>query len=166
MGAGTERYPAPAVEYPIERSGRLAAVLLLLHVGSLAILAAWLLRDAGALRAAVLPVLLVWSAAAALGAHFWMRQPVGRLAWDGTAWQLRRAAGGSAAQALGPTVVVQLDLQRQMALAFPQAAPPVWLFVEQRQQSVRWLDLRRAVYSRPNAARPSPASCQHGERMP
>jgi len=49
-------------------------------------------------------------------------------------------------------VVIQLDLQRRMALAFPEGHPAVWLFVERSQDAARWLDLRRAVYSRATAA--------------
>ena len=166
MGAGTERYPAPAVEYPAARSARLAAVLVVLHAGSLAIVAAWCLLGAGTLRIAALLVLLLWIVAAALAARFWIRQPVGCLAWDGMAWHLRTIGGMPADQALGTVVVVQLDLQRQMALAFPHAEPTVWLFVEQRCHPARWLDLRRAVYSRPNAAKPATASRQHRDHTP
>lgn len=166
MSAGTERYPAPAVEYPVARSKRLAGALLALHATSLAVLAAWLWQGAGAQRPAALPALLLWGAAAALAARFWLRQPVGSLAWDGAAWTLSRHAGQAADQALGGAVVVQLDLQRQMALAFPLARPALWLYVEHSGHPARWLDLRRAVYSRPNAARPAPESHRHRERAP
>lgn len=160
MSAGTARYPAPAVHYPVGRSRTLAAVLALVQLGSLAILTAWLLHGAGAARSAMLASLLLWASVAALALRFWIRLPVGALSWDGEGWQLRRATGSPAEQALGEFVVVQLDLQHHMALAFPAARPGVWLLVERQREPARWLDVRRAVYSRPSAARPAPVGIQ------
>lgn len=160
MGAGTARFPAPAVQYPLGRSRALAALLALLHFASLVILVAWLMQGAGAERAALLPSALLWAAAMALSLRFWQRLPVGTLAWDGSGWQLHRPTGAPLALALGEVVVVQVDLQHHMALAFPAARPAVWLLVERRCDPVRWLDLRRAVYSRPSAGAPEPAGGQ------
>jgi hypothetical protein len=56
-------------------------------------------------------------------------------------------------------VVLQLDLQRWMAVSFPEARPTVWLFVQRSEDAVRWLDLRRAVYS-PATASLSEAAAQ------
>lgn len=160
MGPGTARYPAPAVHYPVGRSHRLAVLLVLLHLGSLAVLAAWLLQGAGAERTALLPSLLLWAVAMALSLRFWQRLPVGTLAWDGSGWQLHRPTGAPVDLALGKVVVVQVDLQHHMALTFPAARPAVWLLVERTREPARWLDLRRAVYSRPCAAEPAPAGTQ------
>ncbi|MGP1628802.1 MAG: hypothetical protein ACTS8S_14090 [Giesbergeria sp.] len=160
MSAGTERYPAPSVEYPVGRSNSLAVALLLVHAGSLVVLWAWGLQGCGAQHLALVPSLLIWLASAVLAARFWAQQPVGALVWDGANWQLRKAGGTPALQTLGGAVAVQLDVQRQLVLVFPGASPAVWLLVEQKRQRERWLDLRRAVYSRPNAASPAFAGTQ------
>ena len=160
MSAGTVRYPAPSVYYPIGRSRTLAAVLALVQLGSLAILVAWFLHGAGAARSPMLASLMLWASVAALALRFWMRLPVGTLGWDGEGWQLHRATGSPAEQSLGEFVVVQIDLQHHLALSFPAAHPGVWLLVEQQREPARWLDMRRAVYSRPSAARPAPVGTQ------
>ncbi len=155
MSAGTARYPAPAVQYPVGRSRGLTAFLTLAHLISLAVLVLWLIEGAGADRTAMAPSLLIWCATAAIAARFWSRLPVGDLIWDGEHWIFRRAEGASKDEALGDVVMVQLDAQRCMALAFPAAHQTRWLFVERQCEPARWLDLRRAVYSRPSAARPA-----------
>lgn len=164
MGVGTARYPAPATSFPLRRSPRLGGVLIVLHGVSLMVLAAWLLRGAGPERTWAWPTLLFWFLAATLTARFWLHQPVGELVWDGASWHLQRHAGTPAEQALGSAVAVQLDLQRQMLLAFVGARPAVWLYVEQQHGPARWSDLRRAVYSRPSVAGPVPADDRHTER--
>ena len=166
MSAGTTRYPAPPVTFPVRRSGRMAGALLALHAASLVVLSAWLFLGAGAARAPAGPALLAWAAAAVLTVRFWRRQPVGELVWDGACWQLQRSVGPPAEQALGPDVAVQLDLQRQMVLALAGARPAVWLYVECRHGPERWPDVRRAVYSRPSAAGPVPADRRQAERTP
>lgn len=158
MSAGTERYPAPAVVYPLARSQSLAAALLVLHLLSLVVLWAWLLQGAGAQHLALVTSVVVWLASAAMAARFWASQPIGSLAWGGAGWQLHRTAHPIAVQALGSAVIVQLDAQRQMALVFPGAHPSVWLLVEKKRQGERWPELRRAVYSRPDALRPASAT--------
>lgn len=153
MSVGTARYPAPAVQYPVGRSMGLTAFLVLAQLVSLMVLVLWLMQGAGADRAPMVPSLLIWCAAAAIAARFWSRLPVGVLSWDGEQWSFLRADGVPKDEVLGDAVVVQLDVQRCMALAFPAARPARWLFVERHCEPVRWLDLRRAVYSRPSAAR-------------
>lgn len=158
MSAATERYPAPAVQFPLRRSPVLAGALALLQVAALLVLLVWLNIGAGAERRAVLPALFLWMVAAVLAARFWARLPVGALVWDGQGWELRGAGSVVASQSLGRVVYIQFDLQRHMALAFPEARPAVWLFVERSEDAARWLDLRRAVYSRPTAARSESAT--------
>ena len=154
MSAGTARYPAPAVQYPVGRSRWLIVVLVLMQLASLAVLVAWLLQGAGAEQHVAMASLLLWAGAALLVLRFWSRLPVGTLRWEGACWHLCRVAGPPVDQTLGEVAVVQLDLQHHMALAFPDARPAIWLLVERRREPVCWLELRRAVYSRPSAVTP------------
>ena len=152
MTAATQRYPAPAVQFPLRRSPVLAGALTFLNAAALLVLLAWMSAGAGADRRTAGPALLLWAVVAVLAARFWTRLPVGTLVWDGQGWELQGTGSTAAPQPLGSVVVIQLDLQRRMALAFPEGHPAVWLFVERSQDAARWLDLRRAVYSRATAA--------------
>ncbi len=141
---------APSVQYPLRRSRVLGALLLALLFTGAGVVAAWVgfgARDA-VLSAAV--ALGLWLLAAAGASHFWWRQPRGVLQFDGQAWTLGPTAksfSGPLALSVPPEVL--LDLQAHLWVRIvPSGHSSQWLWLERSSQPERWMDLRRAVYSR------------------
>ena len=141
---------APSVQYPLRRSRVLGALLLALLFTGAGVVAAWVgfgARDA-VLSAAV--ALGLWLLAAAGASHFWWRQPRGVLQFDGQAWTLGQTAksfSGPLALSMPPEVL--LDLQAHLWLrVVPIGHSSQCLWLERSSQPERWMDLRRAVYSR------------------
>jgi hypothetical protein len=80
----------------------------------------------------------------------WCRAPRGQLRWDGQVWQWESAGyqAGTPVQALS----VALDFQRVLLLRVEnQDHVTLWLWAHRASMPERWLDLRRAVYSRRRA---------------
>lgn len=141
---------APSVQYPLRRSRVLGALLLaLLFIGA-GVVAAWVgfgARDA-VLSAAV--ALGLWLLAAAGAAHFWWSQTRGVLQFDGQAWTLGQTAksfSGPLALSVAPEVLLDLQAHLWVRVA-PIRHSSQWLWLERSSQPERWMDLRRAVYSR------------------
>lgn len=146
---------APSVSYPVGRprvAGLLAAGLWLVGAG---VTALWLQQaDAPGWRQG-----LAATALAAIGAwtlRSWLRSPSGELQWDGAGWTGPAGAAGGALD-------VALDLQQVLLVRWQAPASPRWLWLERSRCPQRWLDLRRAVYSRArpqalSAARPPGAT--------
>ena len=141
---------APSVQYPLRRSRVLGALLLALLFTGAGVVAAWVgfgARDA-VLSAAV--ALGLWLLAAAGATHFWWSQPRGVLQFDGQAWTLGQTAksfSGPLALSVPPEVL--LDLQAHLWVRIvPLGHSSQWLWLERSSQPERWMDLRRAVYSR------------------
>ena len=130
---------APSVSYPVGRprlAGQLAAGLWLVGAASTFF---WL-REAGPAwgQAAAATALMAIGIMALLS---WWRSPRGDLHWDGTAWT------GPAGGALD-SLDVALDVQRALLVRWQAAPSAGWLWLERSRCPQRWLDLRRAVYSR------------------
>ena len=128
----------------------LGALLLAFLFIAAGVVAAWVgfgARDA-VLSAAV--ALGLWLLAAAGAAHFWWGQPRGVLQFDGQAWTLGQTAksfSGPLALSVPPEVL--LDLQAHLWVRIvPSGHSSQWLWLERSSQPERWMDLRRAVYSR------------------
>ena len=135
-------HSAPSVSYPVGRSRFAGAMLLFAWLmGAMSILAWWAQAQSLAWRmiGAVTVVLLTGIAAA----MSWWRMPGGELVWDGESWS-GSALRGSQADRLQ----VILDLQLWMWVRCSAGSASRWLWVEQSQKRERWIDLRRAVYSR------------------
>jgi toxin CptA len=146
---------APSVSYPVGRprlAGLLAAGLWLVGASATAL---WLQQvDAPGWRQGVAATALAVIGAWAL--RCWLRSPSGELRWDGAGWTGPAGAAGGA-------LVVALDLQRMLLVRWQAPASPRWLWLERSRCPQRWLDLRRAVYSRArpqalSAARPPGAT--------
>ncbi|HYW55991.1 MAG TPA: hypothetical protein VE934_03475 [Polaromonas sp.] len=139
----------PAVVYPLRRS----------RVSGLLLVATWL---AGAV------VFLLWwgtatvfdwrqsSAGAALvlggviAGWGWKNSPDGQLRWDGQVWCWQGPEGHASTPALELSVAI--DFQQVLLLKLKNHDNAVcWLWVERQAQPERWMDLRRAVYSRRRA---------------
>ena len=128
----------------------LGALLLAFLFIAAGVVAAWVgfgARDA-VLSAAV--ALGLWLLAAVGAAHFWWSQPLGVLQFDGQAWTLGQTAksfSGPLALSVPPEVL--LDLQAHLWVRIvPIGHSSQWLWLERSSQPERWMDLRRAVYSR------------------
>jgi len=139
---------APAVTYPVGRP-QLAAMLAstLWLAGLAATLAWWADADAAGWRQAAAALALAGSGAWALAS--WLRSPAGELRWNGLEWTTPR--GGTAA-----ALDVALDLQQVLLVRCPGTRSAGWFWLERRRCPQRWLDLRRAVYSRARPQAPPP----------
>ena len=141
---------APSVQYPLRRSRVLGALLLALLFTGAGVVAAWVSSGARDVVLSAAVALGLWLSAAAGAAHFWWSQPRGVLQFDGQAWTLGQTAksfSGPLALSVPPEVL--LDLQAHLWVRIvPIGHSSQWLWLERSSQPERWMDLRRAVYSR------------------
>ena len=147
---------APAVQYPLRRSLALAVVLgCLLCIGA-GSLAAWLVQGAPRHQGVAIAASGVWLVTAACALQFWWQQCAGTLSWDGAVWVLDDGRGNGEPRALDGPPTVYLDLQSHLwVCASLRGNPRVWLWIERSYLPERWMDLRRAVYSRAKPGAPS-----------
>ncbi|MBT9514001.1 MAG: hypothetical protein IV104_16805 [Acidovorax sp.] len=139
----------PAVQYPLRRSLALGAVLVGLLLAGAGVLAAWVLGGVRSPLVVGTAAAGLWLTAAACALHFWLRQFVGVLRWDGQAWTQEGGPEGKIFWALSRPPEVILDLQTHLWVrAFPLGHRGIWLWLERSSQPERWMDMRRAVYSR------------------
>ncbi|MGQ2978596.1 MAG: hypothetical protein ACT6Q9_02760 [Polaromonas sp.] len=140
---------APPVAYPLGRSHFQGVALALVWLAGVAVTILWWLVAPGfdwrigvALAAVALAGVAAW-----LG---WRSAPVGQLHWDGQVW--RRESPDCPAGTPVLALTVALDLQRSLLIRLhtPDHAG-LWLWVHRAAFPERWLDLRRAVYSRRKA---------------
>ena len=145
MAASPSRYQAPAVRYPVVRSRQLGSLLLVLSaLGLSACLAWWRWTDVA--LAAALAALATWGAATLLAWRFWWCSPTGVLVWDGRNWALDCPGQ----EAIAGALTVHLDVQRSVWVSLtPAHGAYWWLWLEQSWDAARWMDVRRALYSRP-----------------
>ncbi|BEP92824.1 hypothetical protein GmRootA79_12080 [Acidovorax sp. A79] len=164
MDVTSSRRP-PAVLYPLRRSRALGCVLAGALLAGAGGLGAWFFRGSGA--GSLWPVLAgggLWLVAAASALHFWVHQLSGAIRWDGQSWALESGQPGDTLAALSASPEVLLDVQSHLWLhARPAGRGRIWLWLERSTQPERWMDLRRAVYSRPrpgagNADETAPAA--------
>lgn len=147
---------APAVQYPLHRSGALAVVLGCLLCAGASLLVAWLVQGPPAYGWLWMAAAGLWLVTVACAAHFWWHQFSGKILWDGEVWMLEEERYAGAFLPLGVPPAVHLDLQDHLwVCTSPAARPPVWLWIERSYQPERWMDLRRAVYSRAKPGAPS-----------
>lgn len=136
---------APAVTYPVGRAR---------HVGSV-IVAVWLLALAVLGAGAPLTNYSLFKTSAAVAAWLmcgfvswrcWHASAQGRLSWTGAEWLWTPL--GLARPELGHPEVIW-DMQRTLLILWHGPTRRQWLWLVQSAQPALWLDLRRAVYSRP-----------------
>ncbi len=150
---------APLVQYPVQRSPWLAAILLVLALAGALALAAWALWGAGTQPGVSrVVVALTWLVACGLAARNWWTHPQGWLVWTGTDWRLQ-AGVRSMAQA---RMEVHGDWLAAMGVRLvPHGGRACWLWLDRSAQPASWKALRRAVYSRASLAQADP-----GDGMP
>lgn len=154
---------APSVEYPVGRCRFQARVLWGVWFAAALASAAWAwpaARPTGHLALAA----FVLTASAGLSWRSWRTTPSGHLAWDGSTWQWKPCEGACVQPG---TVRAHWHGQRCLLLEFmPFAtaqrwtgrwwAGPIWLWLVSSSAPERWLDMRRAVYSRPGRSSSAP----------
>lgn len=160
MGSG-RRYNAPALHFTVGPSRFLAVVVLGLVALGLVGLCAWALGGARKAPAVLLLAALLWLAVSVLALWHSTHLPTGVLLWDGLGWHW----GLDAVPVPVTPPRVHWDGQTRVLLSVQLLAPtgraagPLqWLWVERTMQPQGWLDLRRAVYSRPRRDPGSAAS--------
>lgn len=155
---------APAVRYPLRRSTAFGWGIALVVVAGAAVLIAWALLGAHKYHAGVIAATCFWAFAAAGAYHFWQRQWIGFLGWDGRAWTMDTAHPQAVSWTLAEPPEVLLDLQTHVWLYVSCVERRrAWLWLDRSSHPERWMDLRRAVYSRAasgtdNAEENAPAS--------
>jgi len=140
---------APSVVYPLGRSYFQGLVLLGLWLAGLLVTVLWWLAVPGPdWRLGVSVAALL--AAGVLAGLGWKNSPAGQLCWDGQAWrwESRGYLSGTPVYSLS----VALDFQRILLLRLENHdQATLWLWAQRAAMPERWLDLRRAVYSRREA---------------
>ena len=141
---------APAVSYPVGRTGALATVLAgLLASAWSTMIWAWIMASNPYQPAseAMIYIAIGGLSTAALW-HFWRQQPPRQLRWDGACWWLLSAGDAHERGGDGARVQVRLDAQRWMLLRFhePDTVRPTWLWAQAAHDPVRWHLLRCALY--------------------
>ena len=141
---------APAVLYPVGRSRFLGVCLLGLGLLGATVLLVWVLLGTRAETLGSVGVAAsVWLVAIGGAFHFWRYQVQGFLRWDGQSWSLTGWPPEVESTALAAAPLVFLDLQTHLWVQVsPAGHRSIWLWLDRSSQPERWMDLRRAVYSR------------------
>ncbi len=145
---------APPVVYPLGRSRFQAWLLLGLWLAGVGVTAWWWHAAPAADWRPGLALATVLAAGVAAGLG-WKNSAIGQLRWDGQlwCWESRGYQAGRPVQALS----VALDVQQALLLRLEnQDGATLWLWASRSAMPERWLDLRRAVYSRRRAWPVSP----------
>lgn len=139
----------PSVSYLLRRSAALAVVLgslLLVGCGALAL---WSVQGAGTLSWPMFVGWALWGLSVAGALQCWRSQFCGVLRWDGLHWQLDGLQPQGVPWALSRPPEVLVDVQSHVWVCVtPIGRRRIWLWLERSSQPERWMDLRRAVYSR------------------
>lgn len=140
----------PSVQYPLCRSRALGVLLAAWLLAGGSVLVAWIAWGGRAAHLSIAVALCFWLPAMAAAMHFWWSQARGVLQFDGQAWTLNRVAPPTSVPlTLSAPPEVLLDLQAHLWVRILLVGhPPLWLWLERSSQPERWMDLRRAVYSR------------------
>lgn len=139
----------PSVRYPALRSVALGIFLSAIALAGASAWAAWALQGAGLHGVRIAVVACVWTAAALSAFQFWRLQFTGHIRWDGLAWTMQALNQERGSWSLACPPEVFLDLQTHIFLRTTSVERrSVWLWLERSSSPERWLELRRAVYSR------------------
>jgi hypothetical protein len=140
---------APPVAYPLGRSHFQGWALAGFWLAGLLVTLGWWLVAPGFDWRIVTVIAAVGAAgvAAWLG---WRSAPVGQLHWDGQVWRWESPGYQAGTPVLDLSVA--LDLQRILLIRLDNHDhASMWLWAHRSAFPERWMDLRRAVYSRRKA---------------
>jgi toxin CptA len=133
---------APSVTYPVGRPFVPVLLAAALWLVALAAMLAWTFSaDAVDWRQGAMAALL--AVTGGFASLSWLASPSGELQWDGAGWSAPALAVTGAG-----ALEVALDLQRLLLVRLHAPGVSHWVWLERRRCPHRWLDLRRAVYSR------------------
>ncbi|QNP47976.1 hypothetical protein [Diaphorobacter aerolatus] len=139
---------APALRFALHRPARLGWILGVLSLLQLALLWWWALSGQPEQLVLKLWVACVlWLLATGCAAHCWWHACRGSIRWDGLQWEWQTPSGKTM---LLEKPAVRLDFQSILLVQARQcgSSRSVHLWLEQRDDPLHWLALRRAVYSR------------------
>jgi len=139
-------YNAPALRFHIGPSRFLRrGVMVMAVAGGLALLG-WSWEGAPPSHTMWVGAALLWLACTGVALHFVRHLPQGILAWDGAAWSFEIPGQ----PLLVGQLRVHMDAQTHLLLSLRGEGRGVhWLWLERSMHGACWMDLRRAVYSRP-----------------
>lgn len=152
MGIASRSTPhvPPAVRFPLARSLRLLAVLLILVVAGLGTMVAsqWNTPATSVETGWVLTMATAWCIATATAMTWWWRSPAqGWLAWNGVEWTIL-TSGSEPRLIASDSLTVAMDFQWAVLLSCQSdGANPFGLWLEKSQAPKDWLALRRAAYA-------------------
>ena len=142
-------YNAPAVSFPVGRSGFHGLLVLLIWLAGVVVCAAWLiLLDSAGWRLTLASFTL--AVVGLIAGRAWWLSPQGLLCWDGQVWRLE------ASELVHPTgskwvgdLAVHLDFQFFMLLSLRNKVAGLhWFWLSRSGDARIWLALRRAVHAR------------------
>lgn len=142
---------APLVLYPVRRSHALGYSLVMAHLAAMGVLVGWIGLGAGSAPGwSVVIAACAWCLAAGGALHFLGHQLSGAIRWDGQSWAMADDRYPEAAfVTLSNPPQVLMDVQSHLWLLVSTAGSgSLSLWLERSSQPERWMDLRRAVYSR------------------
>jgi hypothetical protein len=154
---------APAVEAMLGPCGRERALIILLHAGSAAVLAAW-----GLALCEVAEAWLWWAvwlacvASAGLAGRRWAAQELPAtpqaLGWDGRSWALRSGPVGAAGDVPLAAVIVAIDLGSWVLLRLHPATDigGCWRVASAGGSGASWHGLRLAMRAHAGVAARAP----------
>lgn len=140
---------APAVRFPLVRSGRLLASLLACALLAPATMGGIMWQGHFPSPLHGLVFVLIWLLAATAAVLWWRRLPAaGWLDWNGAEWMVQ-AEGVPQRVCPAESMKVAVDVQEALLLrcAWGPGARCVWLWLERRHAPTAWLALRRALYA-------------------
>ena len=141
---------APPVAYPLGRSRFQGFLLLGLWLAGAAVVTLWWSAAPGFGWRHGLALTVVVGSAVLVG-WGWQNPAIGQLHWDGQDWYWKTSGEQDDRPAQG--LVLALDFQRILLLRLrTHGKATVWLWADRFARPERWLDLRRAVYSRRKAS--------------
>ena len=136
---------APAVTYPVGRARQVGAMVATVWLLALAVIvAAAPLTNSSLIKTSA--AVAVWLVCGSAAWRWWQSTVHGRLSWNGAEWLW--TPKGLARPELGHPEVIW-DMQRVLLVLWHGQTQRQWLWLVQSAQAAHWLDLRRAVYSRP-----------------
>lgn len=143
---------APAVRYPARRSRMALWWIAALSACALLLLGVWLATGMPVPRP-VWPAslaLALWVVVTCGALHWWWRNPVAVLCWDGIRWELQTVAQE---HVLCADVEILMDFQSVLLVQARVLGSRrvLWYLLEEKADPSSWADLRRAVYCRAHA---------------
>ena len=144
---------APSVTYPVGRCAFFGWMLVLIGVLAALALALWWWLFPARPTSWTLGGAIAWLSWSALAWWYWRHQPIGQLQWDAEAtrfpseqrgiwrWSLNQAPPRELQE-----VAWVLDAQTVALLRLhAEGQRPQWLWLQARDDPVRWVELRRAL---------------------